>query len=220
MPRKGLFSEGQSTKALEPGMTNSNRSVLIEGISKLFNNPDHSDVKVYIGSHELAAHSVVLVTQSPFFQKALSENFREGKDKQFHFEEGSPHAHWRVFEYLYTGDYTEEPIQVLCTQDDDELLKDVRVYVTADFFMLDDLKQQALERFKSKLDILWVSELFVDCIREVYASTTPSDNGLRGAVVKTAQRHLVELWKRKAYRDLLSEGGDFVVDLMGTLCGS
>ncbi|KAI1312950.1 BTB/POZ domain-containing protein [Xylaria venustula] len=199
-------------------MTDTNRSVLIEGIAKLFNNPDHADVKVYIGDLELPAHSVVLVTQSAFFQKALSENFREGKDKQFQFKEGSLHAHWRVFEYLYTGNYTEEPSQVLCTQDDDELFKDVRVYVTAEFFMLDDLKQQALGRFKSKLETLWVSELLVDCIREVYACTTPSDNGLRSAVVKIAQTYRVELWKRKAYRDLLSEGGDFVVDLMGTLC--
>lgn len=81
-----------------------------------FNNPDFADVKIYIGAYELPAHSLVLASQSPFFQKALNSNFREGKDKKFHFTEGSAHAHWRVFEYMYTGDYTEEPAQVLDAQ--------------------------------------------------------------------------------------------------------
>ncbi|KAI0388517.1 BTB/POZ domain-containing protein [Xylariaceae sp. FL0594] len=211
----GYFSSHASYK--EPEMTDSKRS-LAEGIAKLFNNSDHADVKIYLGQHELPAHSVVLASQSSFFQKALSENFREGKAKQFLFKEGSVHAHWRVFEYLYTGNYAEEPVQVLDTQDDNELVRDVRVYVTAEFFMLDGLKQFALRRFTSKLEQLWVSELLVDCIREVYESTTESEHGLRSAVVEVAEAHRVDLWGKKAFRDLIREGGDFAVDLMGKFC--
>ncbi|KAI0435670.1 BTB/POZ domain-containing protein [Xylaria telfairii] len=200
-------------------MAGSNRS-LLEGIAKLFNNTDHADVKIQIGSYELPAHSVVLASQSPFFRKGLTETFHEGKSKQFHFKDGSAHAHWRVFEYMYTGNYTEEPAQPIGTQDDDELLKDVRVYVTAEFFMLDDLKQLALERLKSSLEKLWVSELLSDCIREVYASTTESESELRNSVVEVAQTHRIDLWKRKEFRDLLREGGDFAVDLMGKFCSA
>ncbi|KAI1292581.1 BTB/POZ domain-containing protein [Xylaria venustula] len=201
------------TSYKEPNIADQKRS-LIEGIAKLFNNPDHADLQINIGQYQLPAHSVVLASQSPFFQKALSENFREGKLKQFLFKEGSVHAHWRVFEYMYTGNYAEESVQVLDTQDDDELVKDVRVYVTAEFFMLDNLKQFALEKFKSRLEMLWVSELFVDCIREVYASTTESEHGLRGAVVGVAYANRAELWEKKAFRDLVYDGGAFTVDLM------
>ncbi|KAI1749785.1 BTB/POZ domain-containing protein [Xylaria castorea] len=198
-------------------MADSNKS-LLQGIAKLFNNTDHADVKIQIDQYELPAHSVVLVSQSPFFQKALSDNFLEGKVKQFHSKEGSAHAHWRVFEYMYTGNYTEEPAQLLDTQDDDKLVKDVRVYVTAEYFMLDDLKQLALKRFKLNLKKLWVSEFLSDCIREVYASTTQSEYGLRNAVVEVACSHRSTLWEKKAFRDLLYEGGDFAVDLMGKFC--
>ncbi|KAI0449638.1 BTB/POZ domain-containing protein [Xylaria acuta] len=196
-------------------------SPLLEGIAKLFNKPDHADVKILIGQYELPAHSVVLATQSPFFQKALSKNFREGKTKQFHFENveiGSAHSHWRVFEYMYTGNYAEECTQALDTKDDEELVKDVRVYLTAEFFMLDDLKQLALRKFKSNLEKLWVSELLSGCIREVYESTCESDYGLRNAIVEIAHDHHVDLWGKKAFRDLLHEGGDFAVDLMGKFC--
>lgn len=136
---------------------------------------------------------------------------------------------------MYTGKYTEEPAQPLDTQgrpnngantlfrannsvDDDELVKDIRVYVTAEFFMLDDLKKLALGRFKSSLEKLWVSELLSDCIREVYASTTESESELRNSVVEVAMTHRIDLWKRKEFRDLIYEGGDFAVDLMGKFC--
>ncbi|KAI1421352.1 BTB/POZ domain-containing protein [Xylaria sp. FL1777] len=202
----------------ETEMKDSERTLLIEGIAKLFNNPNHADVKIYIGERELPAHSVVLVTQSPFFQKALSGHFHEGNAKQFLFKDGSLHAHWRVIEYMYTGSYSEEPAEVLDTEDDHELIKDVRVYVTAEFFMLDDLKEHALQKFKSKLKQLWVSELLVDCIREIYSSTTVSEYGLRNAVVEIVRSNWRELWGKKAFRDLIRAGGDFAVDLMDKLC--
>ncbi|KAI1181521.1 hypothetical protein F5B17DRAFT_277152 [Nemania serpens] len=103
--------------------------------------------------------------------------------------------------------------------DDDELVKDLRVYVTAEFFMLDDLKHLALQRFKLKLDRLWISELLVDCVREVYASTTESEHGLRSVVIEVAYTYRADLWQRKEFRDLVHDGGDFAVDLMGKRTG-
>ncbi|KAI0416378.1 BTB/POZ domain-containing protein [Xylaria grammica] len=214
LPTGGAGYFPSSSAYGEPEMDDSRRSLVL-WIAKLFNNPDHADVKIYIGEHELPAHSVVLASQSQFFQTALTGNFKEGKAKQFHFKEGSAHAHWRVFEHMYTGNYSEEPAQALDAPDDDELLKDVRVYATAEFFMLDDVKRLALERFMEKLKHLWVSELLVGCIREVYASTTQPKDRLRSVVVDIVHDYRSTLWQRKAFQDLVYEGGDFAVDLMG-----
>ncbi|KAI1109571.1 BTB/POZ domain-containing protein [Nemania sp. NC0429] len=199
-------------------MTDS-RQTFLEGISKLFNNPDHADVKIFIGEHELPAHSVVIASQSPFFEKALNGSFRESKAKQFLFKEGSAHAHWRVFEYLYTGDYADEANDVLGVPDDNELIKHVRVYTTAEFFMLDNLKQIALQRFKAHLEGHWISDRLFDCIREVYSHTVDSEDVLRRAVVEVVCTCRAELWKKKEFRALIYDGGDFAVDLMGSLSG-
>ncbi|KAI8629101.1 BTB/POZ domain-containing protein [Xylariaceae sp. FL1651] len=153
-------------------MTESKRS-FVEGIGKLFNNPDHEDMKIYT------------VYQIRFFRKALSENFREAVP----FQRRKCTCSLEVFEYLYTGKYAEEPVPVLDTQDDNELVKGVRVHVTAEFFMLDDPKHLALQQFKSKLNKLWL----------VYASTTESENELRSAVVEVAYTHRDKLWYRKAF---------------------
>lgn len=86
---------------------------LTDVLGRQFNNPDHADVKIHIGKYELPAHSLVLASQSPFFQTALNGNFREGKEKMFQFDEADGQPYWRTFEYMYTGNYAEEPAQVL-----------------------------------------------------------------------------------------------------------
>ncbi|KAI1370746.1 BTB/POZ domain-containing protein [Hypoxylon crocopeplum] len=184
----------------------------------MFNNPEHADTKISIGSFELPAHRLVLAVQSPFFKKALNGNFQESKTNSFRFTEGSAQAHWRVFEYMYTGNYSDEPSKVFGVEDDDELAKDVRVYVTADFFLMDELKVYALERFESKLQRLWVSGLFVDYIREVYNSTNESKKKLRDAVTQVAKERLSDLWLKKAFQSLVGEVGDFAVDLLAKFC--
>ncbi|KAI0164054.1 BTB/POZ domain-containing protein [Xylariaceae sp. FL1272] len=209
---------GPSTRREEAEKVDPKES-LVKGIAKVFNNPKHADVKVYIGEYEFAAHAVVLGSRSLYFEKALSEHFCEGQTKEFRFEEkGTIHAHWRVLEYMYTGDYSENAAQELASQDDDELVKDVRVYVAADYFLMEDLKEHALGRFKSKLQQFWISELMVDCIREIYATTSGVGCKLRSVAVDIAKDHRSELWKRHAFRDLVHEGGDFTLELMGKLC--
>ncbi|KAI0010228.1 BTB/POZ domain-containing protein [Xylariaceae sp. FL0662B] len=188
---------------------------LVGGIAKLFNNPEHADTKIHIGSFELPAHEVVLAVQSPFFKKALGGSFQESKTKEFSFTEGSAHAHWRVFNYMYTGKYSREPSELLNVPDDDELAKHVRVYVTADFFLMDKLKVYALKRLKSELDRLWVSESFTYCIAEIYSATNESGKELRDAVVRVAKEHFEDLWVKKSFQALVREVGDFAVDLVG-----
>lgn len=190
------------------------RLPLIKGIAKSFDSPNYADLTIHIGELKLPAHSLVLVTQSEYFRAALSGNFLEGKTKELRFEEGSVHAHWRVFEYVYTGNYSEDSHQAFDTPDDDELTKDVKVYVLADMFLLDHLKEYALNRFKEKVKDLWISEAFTDCIKEIYNSTQASDR-MRDAVVGISRANLSKLWTKKAFQELIRDGGDFVVDLTG-----
>ena len=79
----------------------------------MFNNPDHSDVDIYLGAYHIPAHSIILATQSSYFDTALKSQFSEGRTKQFHFKEGSMHAYWRVFAFMYTGSYPDDAAEVL-----------------------------------------------------------------------------------------------------------
>jgi hypothetical protein len=91
----------------------------------------------------------------------------------------------------------------------------LRVYTLADMFQMGQLKEQALQKFQSKLEQLWVSNTFIDCVREVYGTTNSSDQKIRDTVVKIAVEHIDELWKRQQFHSLVREAGDFAVDIIG-----
>jgi hypothetical protein len=72
-------------------------------------------VKLYLGVSKtpFLAHQVVLGIRSPYFDDALQSKFKEGVTHEFIFENDSPHALWRVLQYMYTGNYSDEPSECL-----------------------------------------------------------------------------------------------------------
>lgn len=72
-------------------------------------------------------------------------------------------------------------------------------------------------RFQENLKRLWMSNLFPECIREVYASTQNSDSKMRSAVVEIATAHARELGEKEIFRELLMDGGDFAVEYVSNL---
>jgi len=75
----------------------------------LFNNKKYSDVTIYLGKSKtlFPAYRLVLGLRSPYFDDALGSKFKEGITHEFRFEKDSPHALWRVLQYIYTGDYAD-----------------------------------------------------------------------------------------------------------------
>lgn len=171
----------------------------------------------------LQAHSSVLSAQCPYFSKALLRKctgqdghnvvprFIESENREFNFPEGSVQAYARVIRYLYLRNYSDEPDMELntpgkfrtsgfcsdinkCT-DDEELTRDVRVYQLADYFGIDDLQVYALGKFKTMAKSLWMSQGFIDCIPEVYASTTDAQCQMRRAVIDINCEHSEDDWK-------------------------
>lgn len=71
-----------------------------------------------------------------------------------------------------------------------------------------------MKRFRSQIEKLWISERFPGCIREVYLSLGGNDMAMRNCVASVVSRNFEALWPKKEFKDLLSEGGDFVLDVM------
>jgi hypothetical protein len=80
-------------------------------------------------------------------------------------------------------------------------------------FFLDGLKALSMTKLKLKLQDLWTSDSFPECVREIYASTLDSDQAMRSTVVEVARAHIHELGKKAIFKGLIREGGDFAVEL-------
>ncbi|KAF1967055.1 BTB/POZ domain-containing protein [Bimuria novae-zelandiae CBS 107.79] len=182
----------------------------------MFNKQEYSDITVKIHGTKLYAHRFVICVQSRYFAKAFQDKtFKEGNTGEISFDQDSPLAHWGVFEYLYTGDYSDN-LNVEGLQDDPALLKDPRVYYLAEKFFLEGLKELALSKLKDRLKKGWQSKIFPVCVEEIYAITS-SSSSMRVAVAKIAAEHGKDLQEEETFLDLLHGGGEFVVDFYKAL---
>ncbi|KAI1002052.1 hypothetical protein K3495_g6151 [Podosphaera aphanis] len=198
-------------------------------ISRFFNNSEYSDVTIKIFGVVLHAHQMIICDQSEFFKKAWkkgSEQFIEAETKIIEFNEGSGAAYWRIFEYLYTGGYSDELSTTELT-DDPELLKDVRVYGLADTFLIDGLKSLSETKFSKKIRGCKLDDAFATCVQEVYKTSTSGASQMRIDVVKVAtkkskllaQEYMMDREKVSTHENLkkvlsiVSEGGEFARDL-------
>jgi hypothetical protein len=63
---------------------------------------------ILIHGVKLPVHKSIICTQSLYFENAFQEAFVEGSSGVLKFNDGSGAAYWRVLEYLYTGDYSDD----------------------------------------------------------------------------------------------------------------
>lgn len=96
------------------------------------------------------------------------------------------------------------------------MLRDARVYGLADMFFIEGLKKLSAEKLQNKLLLPRPSQVFVDCIQEVYA-VTGGLNPMRSIVAQKAAKKHWDLKKEQVFKDLIRKGGDFVVDLSDSL---
>lgn len=75
----------------------------------MFNRAMASDATILIQDVSLPIHQLVVCLQSSYLCDALQKALDSTGSRSLMFQEGSAIAHWRVFEYLYTGDYSDSP---------------------------------------------------------------------------------------------------------------
>lgn len=95
-------------------------------------------------------------------------------------------------------------------------MRDARVYGLAEMFFIEGLKKLSIEKLNTKLNLPCPNQTFVDCIQEVYAVTGGS-NRMRDMVARKAATRRSDLYKEQFFKNLLHKGGDFVVDMIGSL---
>lgn len=63
------------------------------------------DLQIYA---TIYGYKFIIRRSTAYFEKAFQEAFVEGSLGMLTFNDGSGAAHWRVLEYLYTGDYSDD----------------------------------------------------------------------------------------------------------------
>ncbi|KAI8689635.1 BTB domain-containing protein [Fusarium sp. Ph1] len=77
-------------------------------LSKLLHSEKFSDMTIRCGGREFKAHRAIICTQSSFFDRALSSNFKEAASRVVELPDDDPDVLERFLEFLYTGAYSDD----------------------------------------------------------------------------------------------------------------
>lgn len=83
-------------------------------LSRLFNNVKYSDINIRLNETgvNLPAHRMVTGLQSSPLDEFIAENVAD-TSVVLGWDGASAHSIWRIFQYLYEGDYSEEAATAL-----------------------------------------------------------------------------------------------------------
>lgn len=137
------------------------------------------------------------------------------------FKEEAPFLIDRMLMYCYTLSWPEMAMET--GEDEAQWISPldtiVRMYALGEKFDLKGLKQEAEERFTAYLYTPF--PIAFQCIREfiaviplIYATTPESDHGLRDRAVRYGSANWVTLWCQTAFKNGLTENGDFINDVV------
>ena len=124
--------------------SNSAELFLSNDLKSLLENPLLSDIKLKGNDgKEISAHRNILVVRSEVFKRMLLNGMKETTQGVIEFPKFSSDILHLILEYLYTGRVTEKTLTNKIVAE---------AYHGADFFLLEQLKLQIIELFKSHLE--------------------------------------------------------------------
>lgn len=101
------IEESWSVELMSRARPETDKADLNEAFKQYFNSEDLSDVLLKFGDVQMPAHRLILSARSGYFKKTFGAGLIEDKMREVKFDSGHEHAYFRVFQYVYTGDYSE-----------------------------------------------------------------------------------------------------------------
>ncbi|KAK8184947.1 uncharacterized protein BKA78DRAFT_28042 [Phyllosticta capitalensis] len=166
-------------------------SRLMNNLTKFYKSGEHSDVtlKTKDGNRH-KVHKLILRCQSAFFDRALDpvSGWKEAVSGEMQLDNDDPENVQAMLDWMYTLNY-ECPSHL--TSRPERTMFHIQMYAMGDIYDAPSLKELAARHFDADVD--YRSELFPDAVRAVYATTPPSDRGLRDRILKVCATNISEL---------------------------
>ncbi|KAK8176670.1 hypothetical protein BC567DRAFT_91763 [Phyllosticta citribraziliensis] len=164
---------------------------LMNNLTKFYKSGEHSDMTLKSkDGKEHKVHQIILRAQSGFFDRAFDSKstWKESKVGEMELFNDAPENIQAMIDWMYTFSY-ESPAHLTSRQE--RTLFHVQMYAMGDIYDATPLKDLAARNFDTDVDHR--AELFPETVRAVYATTPPSDRGLRDRVLRVCAANVAEL---------------------------
>ncbi|KAK7515453.1 hypothetical protein IWZ03DRAFT_203140 [Phyllosticta citriasiana] len=166
-------------------------SQFMNNLTKFYKSGEHSDMTLKTkDGKEHKVHRIVLRSQSGFFDRAFDSKstWKEAVSGEMELLNDAPENIQALVDWMYTFSY-DCPSHIMSRQE--RTIFHVQMYALGDIYDAPSLKELAARNFDTDVDHR--AELFPDIVRAVYATTPPSDRGLRDRILRVCAANISEL---------------------------
>lgn len=92
-----------------------------------------------------------------------------------------------------------------------------KVYVTADKYLVDSLKEEVhhlTKKHERCVWMLWLSDDFMNALKTIVTSKTPQDKLARATMINACVKHILYLRRQATFTNFLQEHSDVVVEII------
>lgn len=136
-----------------------------------------------------------------------------------------------MFDFLYSASYDDQPPPPPSDESGQEapddggaaaservplpwrrVLTNAKVYVMADKYVIDGLKDAACRKFEASLAAEWSEAGFISVVEYLYAPEFPAGSSLSTAVLSLAMQRISHLKASKRFHEILRDGPELGYD--------
>lgn len=185
----------------------------IEAFRYLYESGCFADLIITCRGREWKVHKTCILTLSDFFKAALTHDFKERREGTIDLDD-DPELVDAMIRYCYLFKYPERE------DDPSPMLRDIRIYIIADKYLVQPLKELAVQSFQKRAESGWASQDFADAAGKVYEIPYKLSRDLHKIVINMVMRHLelvVDIGANgKAFQQVMSaEMGGEICFFMG-----
>lgn len=167
---------------------------LIDGVKAKYKSKS-GDVKIVSKGREWNVHSFLLDIHSAFFRKSLDGRFKEGKESTIYLHDDDEIVLDALVYYFYHLDYVD--FATSGGWDLDIVLVDVKMFIIADKYFIDSLKDVAARNYEEHANAGWNTQAFFDSVKDIYnhfGNDSIKTNPLKTAIMDVVKVHSDDLF--------------------------
>ncbi|PWY83228.1 hypothetical protein BO94DRAFT_599766 [Aspergillus sclerotioniger CBS 115572] len=191
--------------------------ILQDRMRDLLGTGDYSDLTITCKQYSFKVHRAIICPQWHHFNPPMSDAFKGPGNWVLDLPDDEPVAIYRVLEYLYTEDYTEEGYiaQYDCPIALQVAWINIEVYRTAEKYQLSSLMTLAARKLHRWAGEYRRSVAFLDVLEKVlYLERVIPQSKLRSLFVKLTADHIHHFIERPQFRKMLNQFEGFQYEVL------
>ncbi|KAJ5465328.1 uncharacterized protein N7458_001014 [Penicillium daleae] len=173
----------------------------------------YADMTISCQEHNFKGHRAIICSQSPFFDAALNDGFKEAKSSQVNLPGDNVDTIARVLSFCYLQDYGQ--VDDSMNLKPDGIPRSHRgVYLAADKFGIFSLRELASSRIVNWAKSNWNLGCFPHIVEDIWCTTPPHENGLRDAIVEVVSTNIQHFLTQNEGNNVFNDNPAFTVAVL------